>query len=196
MPEIEGQAALYLGIEHVQPPANLSLLFQIDVGTASSAEVLKPGDTTWSYLGAGDAWQALSSSAVLIDSTEGFQKPGVIEVAVPREATLEHDSLPLGPRVAARAHPACARERVENGGRDAQRGAGAISARRRPDARRLRAAPAQRSAGRHHHAPRAAERQHPACRCSRIRRSTDEAAKAAPDYFRRSSERLRHRTAQ
>lgn len=96
VPAIEGQAALYLGIEHVQPPANLSLLFRIDVGTSTSAEVLKPGDTTWSYLGVGDVWQALSSSAVLIDSTEGFQKPGVIEVAVPREATLEHDSLRSG----------------------------------------------------------------------------------------------------
>jgi len=96
VPEIEGQAALYLGIERVQPPANLPFLFRIDVGTSSSAEVLKPGDTRWSYLGAGDAWQALSSSAVLIDSTEGFQKPGVIEVAVPREATVEHDSLRSG----------------------------------------------------------------------------------------------------
>ena len=96
VPEIQGQAALYLGIEHVQPPANLPFLFRIDVGTSTSAEVLKPGDTTWSYLGAGDAWQTLSSSAVLIDSTEGFQNPGVIEVAVPREATLEHDSLRSG----------------------------------------------------------------------------------------------------
>lgn len=96
VPEIKGQAALYLGIEHVQPPANLPFLFRIDVGTSSSVEVLKPGDTTWSYLGAGDSWQALASSAVLIDSTEGFQKPGVIEVAVPREATLDHDSLRSG----------------------------------------------------------------------------------------------------
>ena len=32
-----GQAALFLGIEHLTAPANLSLLFQIDVGTASSA---------------------------------------------------------------------------------------------------------------------------------------------------------------
>ena len=96
VPQVEGQAALYLGIEHMQAPANLSLLFQIDVGTATSAQVLKPGDTTWSYLGAGDAWQALASSGVLSDSTEGFQKPGVITIAVPREATLEHDTLRSG----------------------------------------------------------------------------------------------------
>lgn len=96
VPQIEGQAALYLGIEHMQPPANLSLLFQIDVGTASSAQVLKPGDAEWSYLAAGDSWQALSSSSVLIDSTEGFQKPGLIAIAVPRDASLEHDSLRSG----------------------------------------------------------------------------------------------------
>ena len=80
----------------MQPPANLSMFFQIDVGTASSAEVLKPGDTEWSYLAAGDSWQPLISSAVLIDSTEGFQKPGLITIAVPRDASLEHHSLPSG----------------------------------------------------------------------------------------------------
>jgi len=93
VPQIDGQAALYLGIEQMQPPANLSLLFQIDVGTATSAQVLKPGDTVWSYLTAGDSWETLSSSAVLIDSTEGFQKPGLIAIAVPRDASLQHDSL-------------------------------------------------------------------------------------------------------
>jgi hypothetical protein len=96
VPAIEGQAALCLGVGQVQPPVNLSFLFQIDVGTSSSSEVLKPGDAAWSYLGAGDAWRALSSSAVLIDTTEGFQKPGVVEIAVPQDATLDHDSLQSG----------------------------------------------------------------------------------------------------
>ncbi len=96
VPTMDGEAALYLGIEHLQPPANLSLLFRIDVGTSGSKEILKPGETAWSYLGDGDTWQALSSSEVLLDSTEGFQKPGVIEVSVPREATLQHDSFASG----------------------------------------------------------------------------------------------------
>jgi hypothetical protein len=38
----------------------------------------------------------LASSAVLIDSTEGFQKPGVIAISVPRAASLDHDSLRSG----------------------------------------------------------------------------------------------------
>ena len=94
VPHIDGEAALFLGIDRVAPPANLSMFFQIDVGTATSATVLKSGDTEWSYLAAGDSWRPLSSSAVLIDSTEGFQKPGLIPIAVPRDASLAHHSLP------------------------------------------------------------------------------------------------------
>jgi len=33
---------------------------------------------------------------VLIDSTEGFQSPGLIAISVPREASLDHDSLRSG----------------------------------------------------------------------------------------------------
>jgi hypothetical protein len=95
VPEIDGQAALYLGIGQVTPPANLPLLFQIDAGTATSTQVLKPGDAQWSYLAAGDSWQTLNSSAVL-DSTEGFQKAGLIAIAVPSDAALDHDSLTSG----------------------------------------------------------------------------------------------------
>jgi hypothetical protein len=96
VPQIENGAALYLGIERMTPPANLSLFFHIDVGTARGAAVLRSGDTKWSYLGTGDSWQALSSSAVLIDSTQGFQKPGLIAIAVPRDAAIHHDSLRSG----------------------------------------------------------------------------------------------------
>ena len=94
VPHIDGEAALFLGIDRVEPPANLSMFFQIDVGTANSATVLKSGDTEWSYLAAGDSWRALSSSAVLVDSTDGFQKPGLISISVPRDASLAHHSLP------------------------------------------------------------------------------------------------------
>ena len=43
---------------------------------------------------AGDAWQPVGSSPP--STTEGFQKPGLIAIAVPRDATLAHDSLPSG----------------------------------------------------------------------------------------------------
>jgi hypothetical protein len=96
VPPIEGEAALFLGIERFQPPGNLSLFFQIDAGTATSPAVLKTGDTEWSYLAADDSWQPLDSSAVLVDSTEGFQTPGLIAISVPRDASVNHSSLPSG----------------------------------------------------------------------------------------------------
>jgi len=94
-PEIEGEASLFLGIEQLRPPANLSLLFQIDVGTSSAPEVLKAGETEWSCLSNG-SWRVLSRSAVLNDSTQGFQKPGLVAISVPREASIEHEALPSG----------------------------------------------------------------------------------------------------
>lgn len=96
VPEIEGDAALLLGIERMQPPANLSLFFQIDAGTASADEALRPGDAEWSYLAAGDSWRKLLPSAILADSTEGFQRPGLITISVPADASLAHDGLPSG----------------------------------------------------------------------------------------------------
>lgn len=94
-PKIEGTAALYLGIEKLQAPANLSLLFHIDTGTARDANVLQPGETHWSYL-RGDRWQSLPATAVLNDSTYGYQKPGLVMLSVPKEATTTHTTMPTG----------------------------------------------------------------------------------------------------
>ena len=94
VPPIAEAAALFVGIASFQPPATVSMFFDIDPGTATSADVLRAGDTKWSYLAAKDVWRPLDSSAVLIDGTEGFQTPGIISISVPREATVAHDSLP------------------------------------------------------------------------------------------------------
>ena len=96
VPPIDAEAALYLGFSNLPVPGNLALFFDIDAGTADASPVLQPGDTQWSYLGEGDAWQALPASAVLTDSTQGFQKPGVISVSVPPDATVDHQGLPTG----------------------------------------------------------------------------------------------------
>ncbi len=95
VPEFDGDAALFLGVEDLEPPANLSLLFQIDSGTAASAEVLASGETEWSYL-RGGAWEILPREAVLNDSTLGFQQPGLVVVSVGGEASIEHHTMPSG----------------------------------------------------------------------------------------------------
>lgn len=93
VPEVEGQAALYMGIENLQAPANLSLLFQIEIGTAKASQVLKPGETHWSFLSGGQ-WQDLPATAVLNDSTYGFQKPGLVIISIPKEASTDHTTMP------------------------------------------------------------------------------------------------------
>lgn len=94
VPAIDGAAALYLGVKNLQAPANLSLLFQIDTGTAKD-DILKTGETHWSNL-QGSVWQALPPTAILNDSTYGFQKPGLVVVSVPKEATEKHSAMPTG----------------------------------------------------------------------------------------------------
>ena len=102
-------------------PANLSLFFQIDVGTASSAEVLKPGDTEWSYLAAGDSWRAVE----LVGGARR-QHRGLPEARADRDRRaarrFARASQPaVRPGVAARAHPASAGERGANPGREDSR---------------------------------------------------------------------------
>lgn len=92
IPAIEGTAALYLGIGNLEAPANLSMLFQIDTGTAIS-DVLKPSETHWSSL-ENNVWQELPPAAVLNDSTYGFQVPGVVVVSIPKEASQHHSVMP------------------------------------------------------------------------------------------------------
>lgn len=94
VPRLGARAELLLGIRNLQPPGALTLYFEIDAGTATSANALATGDTKWSYLAAGDEWRPLSAGSLLIDSTLGFQSAGIIAIQVPAEATLAHQSLP------------------------------------------------------------------------------------------------------
>jgi len=95
VPEIDGEAALYVGIDKLLPPANVSLFFEIDTGTASAADVLSPGETCWSYL-SGDVWVSLPGESVLSDSTYGFQQPGIVVLTVDRIASTDHNTMPGG----------------------------------------------------------------------------------------------------
>ncbi|MGK7908803.1 MAG: hypothetical protein AB4040_16465 [Synechococcus sp.] len=87
--------ALYLGLENFTPPDNISLLFQIDRGTASATPVLAPTATEWSYLSR-EGWKRLPRNAILNDSTYGFQQPGLVVLSVARDATTVHTIMPAG----------------------------------------------------------------------------------------------------
>lgn len=86
---------LYFGIKELAPPANISLLFQIDQGTASATPALTQSAIEWSYLSA-NSWKTLPKAAVLNDSTQGFQQPGLVTIAIGRDATINHTTMPAG----------------------------------------------------------------------------------------------------
>ena len=87
--------AVYIGLVDINPPANISLLFQIKRGTATATTILDDTDTEWSYL-SGDTWTVLPRTAILNDSTYGFQEPGIVVLAIGRDASIEHTLMPSG----------------------------------------------------------------------------------------------------
>ncbi len=94
IPTIENQAYLFIGIDNISAPANVSFLFQLDKGTATtSGATLNLGETQWRYL-ANNKWQTISSSSVLNDSTYGFQNPGLIALEIGQDASVSHDLMP------------------------------------------------------------------------------------------------------
>lgn len=95
VPEFSGSAALYLGVKKLKAPAGLAMLFQLDEGTATVADLLRSADVRWSYL-SGDRWLKLSSAAVTGDETLGFQTSGVVSLVVASDATTRHTAMPEG----------------------------------------------------------------------------------------------------
>ena len=75
VPKHESQGSLYIGLKDAEAPQMLSLLFQIEEGSAPGERLLSPGDISWSYL-AGSGWRKIAPADVLEDRTEGFQVPG------------------------------------------------------------------------------------------------------------------------
>ncbi|QJW89138.1 hypothetical protein HNV11_06900 [Spirosoma taeanense] len=98
LPPVSGAAFSFIGLSDFTPPGNISLLLQTEDGTAialTSDDLLSSRDLTWGYL-AGDRWIDLDQSAVLAESTEGFQKAGIVMLAIGRDATQQHTLMPAG----------------------------------------------------------------------------------------------------
>lgn len=91
-PRLESNA-LYLGLEKFEIPQSISLLFQIEEGNVPGDDLLRSGDLNWSYL-AGNKWKTISSGDILEDSSDGFQKSGLIRLNIGSDASLVHSLMP------------------------------------------------------------------------------------------------------
>ncbi|HRI63313.1 MAG TPA: baseplate J/gp47 family protein, partial [Polyangium sp.] len=78
LPRYDEDSELYIGFAGVSLPENVTLLVQIDEGSADRD--LTPPQVSWSQL-SGNLWKPLGNK-VLADATRGLQKSGVIEFSL------------------------------------------------------------------------------------------------------------------
>ncbi|HEY5746264.1 MAG TPA: hypothetical protein VIU12_09330, partial [Chryseolinea sp.] len=81
VPEFPKQGALYIGLKNASFPQTFSFLFQMQKGDVPGAALLEKTDVSWSYV-TGNHWQALPSEAVVEEATEIFQVPGIIGLTI------------------------------------------------------------------------------------------------------------------
>lgn len=93
LPSMEAEGTLFIGLEGLQPPQDISFLFQLAEGSANPD--LRPSRINWSYL-SGNDWVAFSESQLLLDSTQGFLSSGLMRFHVPAEASVKHIRMPAG----------------------------------------------------------------------------------------------------
>ncbi len=119
LPQYENQGELYIGLEALAPPQNLSLLFQMAEGSADPD--LAREAVHWDYL-SGDQWHSLEQGNLLADTTNGLLNSGIIrfslEPAQPStvlpppwywiRATIAQDGQSVCDTVAIRAQAVCA----------------------------------------------------------------------------------------
>lgn len=87
--EFQQAGNLYLGIENLHPPQQLTLFFDIAEGNIKD----KP-EIFIHFLGK-KGWTPLSESDILSDSTLGLKQSGIINVNLPSELTSLNPSMPL-----------------------------------------------------------------------------------------------------
>lgn len=92
--EIMSEAEFYIGLTGLEPPQNLSLLFQVADGTADPLTIKPDPHIHWSYL-RGNEWIAFKTDEVE-DGTGGLLNSGIIRFALPNDADNNNSILPPG----------------------------------------------------------------------------------------------------
>ena len=83
---------LFLGVKDLEPPQNLSILFEIADGTADPQQ---DTELLWSYLTA-NGWIDFEITQILSDTTEKLQVSGIIEFEIPKDVTSQSSMMPNG----------------------------------------------------------------------------------------------------
>lgn len=86
------QGYLYLGFSQLEGNANLSLLVQTVEGSEKRPELDAP-ELIWWYLRAHNDWAEIPIDKILLDSTNGFTRSGLVQLAIPEDLSSEGNTL-------------------------------------------------------------------------------------------------------
>lgn len=92
VPSYENEGELYIGLQAVNPPQTVSLLFQLSDGTGDPD--LEPTSLRWSYAD-GDRWRPIDEQSILSDTTRNLTTSGIVELALPEAAATTLFTEPL-----------------------------------------------------------------------------------------------------
>ncbi|MFC0182641.1 Baseplate J-like protein [Pseudarcicella hirudinis] len=92
--DIEHEGEFYLGLQELKLPGMISILFQVEDGSANPLIDKPEFHIHWSFL-TGNGWKSFLKSEVF-DNTLQLTKSGVISFNIPVEASSENTSMPLG----------------------------------------------------------------------------------------------------
>jgi hypothetical protein len=92
LPQYEKEGETYVGLENVSPGQFISLLFQLDEGSANPLKELP--EIQWSYLSS-DQWHAFDrNKGEVIDETINLIQSGIVRFKVPEKVDLSNSLLP------------------------------------------------------------------------------------------------------
>lgn len=91
---VEHEGEFYLGLENLEPPQVVSVLFQLDEGSANPLISKPKNHVHWSYL-SDNHWISFKKEEVS-DRTNQLTRSGIITFSIPRPATDDNTILPGG----------------------------------------------------------------------------------------------------
>ncbi len=92
--EAEHEAEFYFGVQGLKIPGFLSVLCQLDDGTANPMTAKPEHHVHWSYLGEKD-WISFKKGEVF-DKTMQLTRSGIIGFSIPEKAVITNTMMPLG----------------------------------------------------------------------------------------------------
>lgn len=94
-PQYPAEGYFYLGLQSLNLPQSLSLLFQMEEGTGDSDANLLDTQVRWSYL-SGATWKPLERFRISKDTTGGLLHSGILRMELPEDVSTEHHFMPAG----------------------------------------------------------------------------------------------------